>query len=156
MRMLERNEKLVYHSKRNLTEEGVEYYDVPVAFKCNPMPVSVDWTRAGKGEIQTGLLRFIISRDMLRQTVVFSPYGYEHPIDGESWYGFDEEDPYGWVEDYLTRWTNGLVVGDRMYVDTVPPTAYADYVIARGADYVVTGVENTPNYITAILKRLTI
>lgn len=70
MRTLERNEKTIYHSKRNLTEDGVEYYDVPVALKCNPMPVSVDWTRAGKGEIQTGLLKFMLSRDVYQDIVV--------------------------------------------------------------------------------------
>lgn len=120
------------------------------------MPVSVDWTRVGKGEVQSGLLRFVISRDLLRQAVIFSPYGYEHPIEGESWYGFDESDPYGWIEDYLTRWTNGLVVGDRMYVETTPSTTYSEYVMARGADYVVAGVENTPTYIAGIIKRLAI
>ena len=122
MRMLERNEKTIYHSKRNLTDDGIEYFDVPVALRCNPMPVSTDWSRTTGGTIETGMKRFIISRD----TLVFNPYGHD--------------------------FTNG----DRFYVDAQTPDTRDEEMMAVGADYVVAGVEDTPNYIGVILKRLAV
>lgn len=153
MRTLERNEKIIYHSKRRLTDEGVEYFDPPVALKANPMPVSNQWLTNGKGTFELGIKRFILSRDMLRDTIVFNPYGYEHPIEGESSYGISEEFPYGWVDEYLTRWANDLLHGDRFWVDITPPD---DYIMAQEADYMVIGVEPSPNYIAVILKRLAV
>ena len=136
MRMLERNEKIIYHSKRNLTDDGIEYFDVPVALRCNPMPVSTDWSRTTGGTIETGMKRFIISRDTLRNTLVFNPYG--------------------WVDEYLTRWIHDLTDGDRFYVDAQTPDTPDEEMMAVGADYVVAGVEDTPNYIGVILKRLAV
>lgn len=156
MRTLERNQKLIYHAKRNLTEDGIEYFSVPVALRCNPMPVSTDWTQAEKGLVSTGMKKFILSRDLLRDTLVFNPYGYDHPIEGESTYGADSSNPYGWVEEYLTRWIHDLANADRFYVDTVPPEDADEYMMAKGADFVVTGVEDSPNYIGIILKRLAV
>jgi len=156
MRTLERNEKLIYHTKRYLTEDGIEYFGVPVALKCNPMPVTTDWTVVNKGTIVKATKKFIISRDLLRQTVIFNPYGYDHPIEGESFYGMDDMNPYGWVEDYLTRWMNDLIHGDMFYVDTIPSENYTEYTVAKNADYVAIGVEDTPNYIGVILKRLAV
>ena len=54
MRMLERNSKIIYHSKRHLTDDGIEYFDVPVALKVNPMPLSTNWTLVKKGQIEIG------------------------------------------------------------------------------------------------------
>ena len=122
MRMLERNEKIIYHSKRNLTDDGIEYFDVPVALRCNPMPVSTDWSRTTGGTIETGMKRFIISRDAL----VFNLHGYD--------------------------FTNG----DRFYVDAQTPDTLDEEMMAVGADYVVAGVEDTPNYIGVILRRLAV
>lgn len=136
MRMLERNEKIIYHSKRNLTDDGIEYFDVPVALRCNPMPVSTDWSRTTGGTIETGMKRFIISRDTLRNTLVFNAYG--------------------WVDEYLTRWIHDLTNGDRFYVDAQTPDTPDEEMMAVGADYVVAGVEDTPNYIGVILKRLAV
>lgn len=157
MRLLEKNSKLIYHSKRNVTEdEGIEYFDVPVGIKANPMNLSTDYTRVDNGQIITGMLKFLISRDELRNAIVFNPYGYDHPIDGESSYGLDIVNPYGWVEEYLTRWINGGVSqGDYFYVDTTPPDNYVDYIRGKNADYKVVGIENTPNYIGVILRRIT-
>lgn len=156
MRMLERNEKIIYHSKRNLTDDGIEYFDVPVALRCNPMPVSTDWSRTTGGTIETGMKRFIISRDTLRNALVFNAYGYDHPIEGESHYGMTEVNPYGWVDEYLTRWIHDLTNGDRFYVDAQTPDTLDDEKMAVGADYVVAGVEDTPNYIGVILRRLAV
>lgn len=122
--MLERNEKTIYHSKRNLTDDGIEYFDVPVALRCNPMPVSTDWSRTTGGTIETGMKRFIISRDTLRNAFVFNPYGCN------------------------------LTNGDRFYVDAQTPDTPDEEMMAVGADYVVAGVEDTPNYIGVILRRL--
>ncbi len=157
MRLLEKNGKLIYHSVRNVTEdEGIEYFDVPVAIKANPMPVSVDWTRTQNGQITTGMLKFFISRDAIRNAIVFNPYGYDHEIDGVSSYGLDSDNPYGWVDEYLTRWiAGGVSEGDLFYVDETPSEDYTDYVRGNGADYCVVGVEDTPNYLGVILKRLT-
>lgn len=154
MRMLERNEKIIYHSKRHLTDDGVEYFDVPVALRCNPMPVSVEWSQTVGGAIEKGMKKFMLSRDTLRNTIIFKAYGYDHPIDGESSYGVSPADPYGWVEEYMTRWINDLIQGDRFYVDAQTPETYDDEMMAVGADYVVAGVEDTPNYIGVILRRL--
>lgn len=156
MRMLERNAKLIYHSKRHLTEDGIEYFDVPVALRVNPMPIQVDWTRAEKGEIETGMKKFLISRTLLRDTLIFNPYGYDYPLEGEETYGSDEENPYGWIDEYLTRWIQELSHGDRFYVDVLPPDDYTDINMAEGADYIVAGVEDTPSYIGIILKRLAV
>ena len=122
MRMLERNEKIIYHSKRHLTDDGIEYFDVPVALRCNPMPVSTDWSRTTGGTIETGMKRFVISRD----TLVFNLHGYD--------------------------FTNG----DRFYVDAQTPDTLDEEKMAVGADYVVAGVEDTPNYIGVILRRLAV
>ena len=124
MRMLERNEKIIYHSKRHLTDDGIEYFDVPVALRCNPMPVSTDWSRTSGGTIETGMKRFIISRDTLRNAFVFNPCGCN------------------------------LTNGDRFYVDAQTPDTPDEEMMAVGADYVVAGVEDTPNYIGVILRRL--
>jgi len=126
MRMLERNEKIIYHSKRHLTDDGIEYFDVPVALRCNPMPVSTDWSRTTGGTVETGMKRFVISRDTLRNTLVFNPYGCD------------------------------LTNGDRFYVDAQTPDTPDEEMMAVGADYVVAGVEDTPNYIGVILRRLAI
>lgn len=157
MRMLEKNNKLIYHSGRNVTEdEGIEYFDVPVGIKANPMPLSVDWTRAESGQISTGMLKFFISRDDIRNAIVFNPYGYDHEIDGTSSYGLDSENPYGWIDEYLTRWIDGgISEGDLFYVDNAPSENYDGYIRGDNADYKVVGVENTPNYIGVILKRIT-
>lgn len=156
MRLLEKNEKMIYHSKRNLTEdEGIEYFDVPVGIRANPMPVSVDWTRTTNGQFQTGMLKFLISRDAIRTAIVFNPYGYDYEYDGESSYGMTEDNPYGWVDEYLTRWiAGGVSEGDYFYVNNTPPDDYTDYTRGKDADYVVAGVENTPNYLGVILKRI--
>lgn len=126
MRMLERNEKIIYHSKRNLTDDGIEYFDVPVALRRNPMPVSTDWSRTTGGTIETGMKRFVISRDTLRNELEFNSYGYD------------------------------LNEGDRFYVDAQPPDTPDEKMMAVGADYVVAGVEDTPNYIGVILRRLAV
>lgn len=42
---------------------GVATYAIPTELKCNPMPMSTDWTRAEKGEVETGLLSFVLSSD---------------------------------------------------------------------------------------------
>lgn len=156
MRMLERNERIIYHSKRHVTDDGVEYFDVPVALRCNPMPVNRGWIQQITGVVETGMKRFIISRDTLRNMIIFKAYGYDHPIEGESTFGMDEENPYGWVEEYLTRWIHDLENGDRFYVDATPPETHDGELMAENADYVVAGVEDTPNYIGVILKRLAV
>lgn len=154
MRDLERNGKLIYHSKRRLTEDGVEYFDVPVALRCNPMPVSMDYSSLPKGQVVRASKKFTISRSSLRETLVFNPYGYDSPIEGESIYGMDSNNPYGWVDTYLTRWINDLNSADRFYVDVEPDIDYTSYMMAENADYMVIAVEDTPNYITVILQRL--
>lgn len=156
MRMLERNGKIIYHCKRHLTDDGVEYFDIPVGIRANPMPVSTDWTRAEKGEVTRGMKKFLISRDTLRETIIFNSYGYDHAIDGESTYGLDESNPYGWVDEYMTRWIHDLENGDRFYIDVEVPEDYVDINMAEGADYVVSGVEDTPTYIGVILRRLSV
>lgn len=154
MRNLERNGKLIYHTKRYLTEDGVEYFGVPVALRCNPMPISTEWSTLPVGTVDLGMKKFILSRDGLRDTIIFRAYGYDSPIEGESVYGLDVDNPYGWVEEYLTRWINDLLSGDRFYVDTLPSENYSEYTMAEGADYVVVAVEDTPNTIGVVLKRL--
>jgi len=156
MRMLERNEKIIYHSKRHLTSDGVEYFDVPVALRCNPMPVSTQWSQVTGGSFEKGMKKFMLSRSTLRETIIFKGYGYDNPIEGESTYGVSSSDPYGWVEEYMTRWIHDLESGDRFYVDAETPETNAEEVVAEGADYIVNGVEDTPNYIGIILKRLSI
>ena len=156
MRNLERNGRLIYHTKRYLTDAGVEYFGVPVALRCNPMPVTTDWVTVDKGTMEKGTKRFVMSRDTLRDTIIFKPYGYDTPIEGESVYGLDEENPYGWIEEYLTRWIHDLLSGDRFYVDTLPSENYSEYTMAEGADYVTIGVEDTPNYVGVILRRLAV
>lgn len=152
MRLLEKNTKLIYHSKRNIDEDNdMVYFDVPVGLKANPMPLSVDWTRAESGQYTTGMLKFFISRDAIRNAIVFNPYGYDRDI-----YGFDESNPYAWVDEYLTYWINGGVSeGDLFYVNEEPSTEYAQFVQGKNADYAVFGIEDTPNYLGVILKRLT-
>ena len=120
------------------------------------MPVSTDWSRTTGGTIETGMKRFVISRDTLRNTLVFNPYGYDHPIEGESDYGMTDENPYGWVDEYLTRWIHDLENGDRFYVDSQTPDTPDEEMMAVGADYIVAGVEDTPNYIGVILRRLAV
>jgi len=153
MRLLERNAKIIYHGKRNLTDDGVEYFDVPVGLKCNPMPVGNAWDYSQQGFVESGLKSFKISRDLLRDQLQFNPYGYDHAIDGESDFGMDEINPYGWVDEYLTRWINDLTNGDVFWVDTIPPEDYIEYDSGKGSDYVVEEVQDTPNYIGIILKR---
>lgn len=121
MRMLERNEKIIYYSKRHLTEDGIEYFDTPVALRCNPMPVSVEWARVESGAYEKSMKKFLIARDTLQNAIIFS-----------------------------------LLQGDRFYVDAVTPATHDEELTAEGADYVVVGVEDTPNYIGVILKRLAV
>ena len=77
-------------------------------------------------------------------------------IKGESHYGMTEVNPYGWVDEYLTRWIHDLTNGDRFYVDAQTPDTLDEEMMAVGADYVVAGVEDTPNYIGVILRRLAV
>ena len=154
MRLLEKNGKIIYHSKRNLTDEGVEYFNVPVGIRGNPMPYTTDYTLASNGQLVKGVLQLLISRDSIRDMIVFNPYGYDHEIEGESSYGLDEDNPYGWVEEYMTRWINDLAEGDYFYINNIPPEDYSDYIRGQDADYMVIGIENTPNYMKVMLKRL--
>jgi len=49
-----------------------------------------------------------------------------------------------------------LTNGDRFYVDAQTPDTLDEEKMAVGADYVVAGVEDTPNYIGVILRRLAV
>jgi hypothetical protein len=119
MRTLERNQRTVYHCTRQLTDGGVEYFSVATPISCNPMPVSTDWTQAGKGFVESSMKRFVLPK--LTRDVI--------PTINE---------------------------GDRFYVDAVVPTNTDEQMMAKGSDYVVYGVEDTPNQIAVILKRLAV
>ena len=62
MRDLERNRELIYHSKRHLTSDGVEYFDEPVALSCSVIPISSDYTALPKGQVAEAIKKFTLSK----------------------------------------------------------------------------------------------
>jgi len=47
-----------------------------------------------------------------------------------------------------------ITEGDYFYVDVEPSEDYSNYIQGKGADYIVIGLEKTPNYTGVILKGL--
>lgn len=60
MRMLEINQKKILHSKRILTDTGIEYFDTPVTLMVNPVVISSDWTPDLVGMVEKGTRIFSV------------------------------------------------------------------------------------------------
>ena len=86
MRDLERNGRLVYHSKRYLTLDGVEYFGAPVALRCNPMPVVTDYSTVPKGTVVTATKRFTLSKCVDLVEIVAGDRFYLDVVPTEDYY----------------------------------------------------------------------
>jgi hypothetical protein len=61
MRTLRRNNRTIYIAKRNVSDEGVEWFDPPVSYQANPMPVtaSFGYQVIAMGMVAVGTLVFV-------------------------------------------------------------------------------------------------